>query len=134
MPLKKHLRPEFLNRIDDMIIFNQLQREDIHKIIDIELDKLYKRIIDLGYAVSMTDKAKDFIADKGYDEKYGARPLKRAIQKYVEDPLAEEIINANLVEGDTIKIDFDKKDEKIIIDIEKGSGKTKEEPSQKKED
>jgi ATP-dependent Clp protease ATP-binding subunit ClpC len=123
--LKKAFAPEFLNRIDDMIIFNSLSKADIHKIIDIELAKLYKRIEDLGYGIKMTEKAKDYIADKGYDEKYGARPLNRAIQKYIEDPLAEEIINAKLEEGDTIKIDFNKKDEKIIVDIQKGKSSPK---------
>lgn len=126
--LKKAFAPEFLNRIDDMIVFNSLKHEDIHKIIDIELAKLYKRIEELSYSIKMTEKAKDYIAEKGYDEKYGARPLNRAIQKFIEDPLAEEIINTNLKEGDTIKIDYNKKDDKIIIDIEKGkaSGKKKE--------
>jgi len=123
--LKKAFAPEFLNRIDDMIIFNSLKREDIHKIIDIELAKLYARIEDLGYKVEMTEKAKDYIAEKGYDEKYGARPLNRAIQKFVEDPLAEEIINSHLKEGDLIKIDFNKKDEEIVINIEKGKASKK---------
>ncbi|HIP36742.1 MAG TPA: ATP-dependent Clp protease ATP-binding subunit [Crocinitomix sp.] len=126
--LKKAFAPEFLNRIDDMIIFNSLKREDIHKIIDIELAKLYKRIEDLGYKVKMTEKAKDYIAEKGYDEKYGARPLNRAIQKYIEDPLAEEIINANIKEGDTINIDFN---EKIIINIEKGKTSDKKKETKK---
>lgn len=121
--LKKAFSPEFLNRIDDMIVFNSLQKEDIHQIIDIELVKLYGRINDLGYHIKITDPAKDHIADKGYDEKFGARPLKRAIQKFIEDPLAEEIINSTLTEGDTIKIDLDKKKEEIIISIDKGKKK-----------
>ncbi len=115
--LKKAFAPEFLNRIDDMIIFNSLKREDIHQIIDIELAKLYKRIEELGYAVKMTEKAKDYIAEKGYDEKYGARPLNRAIQKFVEDPLAEEIINSNISEGDTINIDFSKDKNDLVVNI-----------------
>ncbi|MCZ4237974.1 ATP-dependent Clp protease ATP-binding subunit ClpC, partial [Staphylococcus equorum] len=88
--------------IDDVMVFNALEREDIHKIIDIELDKLFIRISDLGYELKLTEKAKDFIADKGFDKQYGARPLNRAIQKYIEDALAEEIINSSLHEGDTI--------------------------------
>ena len=104
--LRKAFSPEFLNRVDDMIMFKSLKREDIHRIIDIELEKLLLRIGNLGYHVSCSDAAKDFIVDKGYDEKFGARPLKRAIQKYIEDPLAEEIINANLQEGDTIALDY----------------------------
>ena len=105
--LPEFFAPEFLNRIDDMIIFHSLTRENIHKIIDLELFKLFARIQDLGYSASMSEKAKDFIVDKGYDEKFGARPLKRAIQKYIEDPLAEEIVKNNLSEGDTIVIDIE---------------------------
>ncbi len=129
--LKKAFAPEFLNRIDDMIIFNSLNREHIHQIIDIELAKLYKRIEDLGYHVKMTESAKDYIAEKGYDEKYGARPLNRAIQKYVEDPLAEEIINAKLKDGDSILIDYNKKDDKVVIDIEKGKTSNKKKETKK---
>ena len=125
--LKKTFAPEFLNRIDDVVIFNSLNREDIHQIIDIELKKLYSRIEELGYGIEITDKAKDFISNKGFDEKYGARPLKRAIQKYVEDPLAEEIINSKLEEGDTIKIDLKKDTSEISIKIKKGKKPTTEE-------
>ncbi|WGH76915.1 ATP-dependent Clp protease ATP-binding subunit [Tenacibaculum tangerinum] len=118
--LKKSFAPEFLNRIDDIVIFNSLEREDIHKIIDIELDKLLKRIDDLGYKLTLSEKAKDYIADKGFDKQYGARPLKRAIQKYIEDALAEEIVSSKLDEGDSIFMDLDEKDEKLLITIEKG--------------
>jgi ATP-dependent Clp protease ATP-binding subunit ClpC len=104
--LKKTFSPEFLNRLDDVIVFNSLTREDIHNIIDISLGKLLKRIISIGYKLELTDKAKDFLADKGYDQQYGARPLNRAIQKYVEDPLAEEILGGSMVEGDTILVDY----------------------------
>ena len=121
--LRKAFAPEFLNRIDDMIIFHSLTRESIHKIIDLELVKLFERISVLGYHASMTEKAKDFIVDKGYDEKFGARPLKRAIQKYIEDPLAEEIIKANLHEGDTIVLDIDEANTALKISIEKGKTK-----------
>ncbi|WP_224490146.1 ATP-dependent Clp protease ATP-binding subunit [Robertkochia flava] len=117
--LKKAFAPEFLNRIDDVVVFNPLEREDIHKIIDIELDKLFRRIQGLGYHLSLTDKAKDYIADKGFDKQYGARPLKRAIQKYIEDALAEEIITAKLTEGDSIKMDLDKKKDELTIKITK---------------
>ena len=88
-------------------MFNALEKEDIHSIIDIELDKLLQRIADLGYTLHLSDKAKDYIAEKGFDKKYGARPLKRAIQKYIEDALAEEIVNSKLSEGDTIAMDLD---------------------------
>ncbi|MDC8004131.1 ATP-dependent Clp protease ATP-binding subunit [Aureisphaera galaxeae] len=117
--LKKAFAPEFLNRVDDVMVFNVLEREHIHKIIDIELNKLFGRISDLGYDLKLTEKAKDYIADKGFDKDYGARPLKRAIQKYIEDALAEEIINSNLKEGDTITMDLDEKTEELKIQIKK---------------
>ena len=117
--LKKSFAPEFLNRIDDVIIFNALERKDIHAIIDIELEKLLLRISDLGYQLKLSDEAKDFIVDKGFDRQYGARPLKRAIQKYVEDALAEEIVNSNLNENDTIYLDLDKGKNELKIKIDK---------------
>ncbi|MFV8282279.1 ATP-dependent Clp protease ATP-binding subunit [Christiangramia marina] len=117
--LKKAFAPEFLNRIDDVVIFNGLEREDIHKIIDIELAKLFGRIQGLGYDLTLTDKAKDFIADKGFDRQYGARPLNRAIQKYIEDALAEEIVTSNLKEGDKITMDLDEEKSELTIDIQK---------------
>lgn len=117
--LRKAFSPEFLNRVDDMIIFKTLSRESIHKIIDIELEKLHDRIKGMGYFVESTEKAKDFILEKGYDEKFGARPMKRAIQKFIEDPLAEEIINANLVEGDTILLDHEEGKEELKVTIKK---------------
>ncbi|MBN9293716.1 MAG: ATP-dependent Clp protease ATP-binding subunit [Flavobacteriia bacterium] len=115
--LRKAFSPEFLNRIDDMIMFKSLGREEIHKIIDIELGKLYGRIKNLGYGIELTEKAKDFIVDKGYDERFGARPLKRAIQKYIEDPLAEEIIKANLVEGNNILMDVNDDNTGLVVKI-----------------
>jgi len=121
--LKKAFAPEFLNRIDDVIVFNALEKEDIGKIIDIEMVKLIDRIKDLGYTLKLTDKAKDYIADKGFDKQYGARPLNRAIQKYVEDALAEEIINSKIQEGDTITMDLDEKNDALSIKI-KSSSKT----------
>ena len=106
--LKKAFAPEFLNRIDDVILFNSLEKEDIHKIIDIELKALFGRVDEMGYNLKIDGASKDFIAEKGFDSNFGARPLKRAIQKYLEDALAEEIINAHLEEGDTIKVSLDK--------------------------
>ena len=105
--LKKSFAPEFLNRIDDVVIFESLERESIHKIIDIELRNLFHRVEKMGYKMEISEKAKDFIVEKGWDAQFGARPLKRAIQKYVEDTLAEEIIRANLKEGALLMIDFD---------------------------
>ncbi len=116
--LKKTFAPEFLNRIDDIIIFNPLEKEHIRKIIDIELQKLYKRIEEAGYELKITEKAKDFLAEKGYDKQYGARPLKRAIQKYVEDTLAEEILDAHLKEGGKVILDYDEKNDKLKVIIE----------------
>ena len=113
--LKKTFAPEFLNRIDDVVVFNQLEREHIHQIIDIELDKLIDRIENIGYQLTLTEQAKDYITDKGFDSNYGARPLKRAIQKYVEDALAEEIVNHNIKEGDNIKMDYDKTKDQLTI-------------------
>ena len=117
--LKKAFAPEFLNRVDDVIVFNALDRKEIHQIIDIELRKLYSRIKSLGYFLELSDKAKDFISDKGFDKEYGARPLKRAIQKYIEDALAEEIITANISEGDRIFMDIEEGKEELTIKIEK---------------
>jgi len=104
--LRKAFSPEFLNRLDDVIVFNSLSREDIHVIIDITLSKVFARILALGYAIELTDKAKDFLAEKGYDAQYGARPLNRAIQKYLEDPIAEEILRGDVLQGDTIIADY----------------------------
>lgn len=113
--LRRTFSPEFLNRIDDIIIFNNLEREDIHKIIDIEMKQLYARVRNLNYEIVVTTEAKDFLVDKGWDPQFGARPLKRAIQKYVEDALAEEIIRTKLNPGDVIIIDFDKEKDEIVI-------------------
>ena len=125
--LKKAFAPEFINRIDDIIYFNSLGREEIHKIIDIELKGLFARVKAMGYGVEMDEKAKDFLVKKGWDEQYGARPLRRAIQRYVEDDLADGMIAAEghdcvflavILPGDTVKITAD--DEKIAFEIEKG--------------
>jgi len=117
--LKKSFAPEFLNRIDDVVIFNALEREDIHKIIDIELKQLYDRIKSMGYHVVITSRAKDYIVEKGWDAQFGARPLKRAIQKYVEDTLAEEIIKTKLSPDDIITVDYIPEKDEIIISITK---------------
>ena len=117
--LKKAFAPEFLNRIDDVIVFNALEKHDIDKIIDIEMDKLYARVKDLGYTLQLSEKAKDYIAEKGFDKQFGARPLKRAIQKYVEDALAEEIITSKIHEGDQIYMDLDESNQELTIEIKK---------------
>ena len=115
--LNRAFSPEFLNRIDDIVMFDQLDKESIFKIIDLELSGFYKRVETLGYHLTITDDAKNFIAEKGYDIQFGARPLKRAIQKYLEDELAEMIIRATVQEGDTIVVDFDKENQKIESSI-----------------
>jgi ATP-dependent Clp protease ATP-binding subunit ClpC len=117
--LKKAFAPEFLNRIDDVIVFNSLEKHDIDKIIDIEMEKLILRVKDLGYTLNVSEKAKDFIAEKGFDKQFGARPLKRAIQKYVEDALAEEIITSKIHEGDIIFMDLANEALELNITIEK---------------
>ncbi len=127
--LKRTFAPEFLNRIDDIVIFDSLNRDHIHKIIDIELRSLYKRVKDLGYSIELTDKAKDFIVDKGWDAQFGARPLKRAIQKYIEDPLAEEIIKSTVAEKDHIVMDFTDGKEELEISITKEKEHPKELPA-----
>ena len=119
--LKKAFAPEFLNRIDDVIMFNSLEKEHIHKIIDVELVHLYKRVTELGYKLLLSNEAKDFIADHGYDINFGARPLKRAIQKYLEDPLAEEIIKAELVEGDILEVNLEKETGTLKITVIKST-------------
>lgn len=128
--LRKTFSPEFLNRLDDVIIFNSLQREHIHKIIDLLLETVFARIEGLGYKVELTEDAKDFLAEKGYDPQYGARPLHRAIQKYLEDPVAEEILKAEVQEGDIILVSHKEKEENLILTLKKGS-EGKEEKEQK---
>ncbi len=124
--LKRAFAPEFLNRIDDVIVFNSLSKENIFKIIDIELHALFSRVQSLGYDVVLTDAAKEFIAEKGYDSQFGARPLKRAIQKYLEDPIAEEILKGELTDGDTMEVDYDTESGEIKI-AGKVKGKKKKE-------
>ncbi len=115
--LNKAFAPEFLNRVDDIVMFDQLSKESIFKIIDLELKGLYKRIKELGYNVELTTEAKEFIADKGYDVQFGARPLKRALQKYVEDEMAEMILRTGIKEGETVLVDFDKELQKIVMSV-----------------
>lgn len=115
--LKKTFSPEFLNRIDDIVIFNALEPKDIRLIVDIELVKLIERVQKLSYEISITDSAKDFIAEKGYDSKFGARPLNRAIQKHVEDLIAENVVNNTLKEQDQIIIDKNEKEDALKLEV-----------------
>ena len=121
--LKKTFAPEFLNRIDDIVIFNSLEKEDIDKIVEIELKGLILRIKKLGYEVSLTPEAKSFISEKGFDKKNGARPLKRSIQKYIEDLLADQIVNNKIAEGDILKIYHQKGDKFLSIKTHSASKK-----------
>ena len=131
--LKRAFAPEFLNRIDDIILFNNLNQEHIFNIIDIEMISVLERIRALGYNVKISNDAKEYIAEKGFDSKFGARPLKRAIQKYFEDPISEEIINSNLDEGDTINVSLNKDKTDLIIKISKPRNKSKKRKSEAKE-
>jgi ATP-dependent Clp protease ATP-binding subunit ClpC len=124
--LKRTFSPEFLNRIDDVIIFNQLDEGHIALIIDIIMKDVLKRLDALGFKLDLKDAAKKFIAEKGYDQQFGARPLHRAIQKYLEDPLAEELLNQKIKEGDTVVADYNEKEGKITFKIEKPSTKKSE--------
>ncbi len=117
--LKRTFSPEFLNRIDDVVVFNALSRENIFNIIDILMKGVSKRLLNLGFSLELTLEAKEFIADKGYDAQFGARPLHRAIQKYLEDPLAEEILNFNIKDGDLLIADLDKESGKLIFRFQK---------------
>jgi ATP-dependent Clp protease ATP-binding subunit ClpC len=125
--LKRAFAPEFLNRVDDVVVFNTLGKEEIFKIIDIELKALFGRVHNLGYEIKLTDAAKDFIADKGFDSNFGARPLKRAIQKYLEDPIAEEILKGDVNEGDVLEIDYNKESDQITVENRSPGKKKKKE-------
>lgn len=127
--LKRTFSPEFLNRIDDVIIFNSLSKEHIYTIIDITMQSVLKRLENLGFSLELTDEAKGFLAEKGYDQQFGARPLHRAIQKYLEDPLAEEILNMNIHNGDVLIADLDKENQKLIFTL-KNSRSSKSEKSE----
>ncbi len=124
--LKRTFSPEFLNRIDDVVIFNSLSKENIFSIIDISMKGVLKRIQNLGYGLELSEDAKTFLADKGYDQQFGARPLHRAIQKYLEDPLAEEILNMNVKPGDVLVVDYDKENDKLFFTVKKEEEKAAE--------
>ena len=128
--LKRTFSPEFLNRIDDVVVFNSLSKENIFNIIDILMKNVSKRLLNLGFSLELTPAAKEFIADKGYDAQFGARPLHRAIQKYLEDPLAEEILNFNIKDGDLLIADLDKESGKIIFNFQKRVEEEAEETKQ----
>lgn len=123
--LKRTFSPEFLNRIDDIVIFNSLSKENIFSIIDILMKGVMKRLANLGFSLSLTEDAKSFLADKGYDVQFGARPLHRALQKYLEDPLAEEILNLNVKAGDVLEADLDKENNKLKFSFKKVETKSK---------
>ncbi len=126
--LRKAFSPEFLNRLDDVIVFNSLEKKDIHRVIDITLKNVFSRISALGYNIELTDKAKDFLSDKGYDPQYGARPLNRAIQKYLEDPVAEEILKGEVSNGDTILADYEGTGETLTLKVRKKKAEKAQDP------
>jgi len=128
--LKRTFSPEFLNRVDDIVIFNSLNKEHIFEIIDILMKGVMKRLVQLGFTLELTEDAKNFIAEKGYDQQFGARPLHRAIQKYLEDPLAEEILNMSIKNGDILIADLDKENAKIKFSL-KERAKEKSEVNEK---
>jgi ATP-dependent Clp protease ATP-binding subunit ClpC len=128
--LKRFFSPEFLNRIDDVIVFNSLEKEDIAKILELSVGELMSRIRQIGFDIKLTDSAKSFLADKGFDADFGARPLNRAIQKYLEDPLAEEILKTEVKDGDILIVDLDAKKEELTFKKEKK--KSKAEPKEEK--
>ncbi len=121
--LKKFFSPEFLNRIDDIIVFNSLGKDEIIHILDLRMAKMLKRIADLGYTINLTKAAKEFLANKGFDPDFGARPLQRALQKYLEEPLAEEVLKGNLKEGSELKVDHKKDSEELSISNVKSKAK-----------
>ena len=123
--LKRTFSPEFLNRIDDVIIFNSLTKENIFMIIDILMASVMKRLENLGFSLELTEEAKSFIADKGYDQQFGARPLHRAIQKYLEDPLAEEILNMNIKAGDLLLADLNKVEGRLEFTLKEQQAQAK---------
>jgi ATP-dependent Clp protease ATP-binding subunit ClpC len=123
--LKRTFSPEFLNRIDDVVIFNSLTKENIFSIIDILMKGVLKRLANLGFGLELTEDAKSFLADKGYDAQFGARPLHRAIQKYLEDPLAEEILNMHVKAGDFLIVDLDKEKDKLKFSFKNIEEKSK---------
>lgn len=126
--LKRFFSPEFLNRIDDVIVFNSLEKDSIEKILELEVNKLVKRIEGVGFKIVLKQAAKDFLVEKGYDKDFGARPLNRAIQKYLEDPLAEELLKSSIADGDIVEVDFDKKTSAITF---KNSKPKKEKQAEK---
>jgi ATP-dependent Clp protease ATP-binding subunit ClpC len=127
--LKKKFAPEFLNRVDDVIMFNSLDKEDINKIIKIELDGLIKRVEKMEFNLEITEGAVEYIANEGFDQEYGARPLKRAIQKHVEDVLTEEIIQHNPEKGSRMILDYNKEDDKMVVNFEKKKKVTRKKKS-----
>ena len=129
--LKKFFSPEFLNRIDDVIIFNSLEQAHINEILDIQIDQLLDRISSAGFEIKLSKAAKTFLSEKGYDKDFGARPLKRAIQKYLEDPMAEEILKSKISSGDTVQVDLDKKNEVLKFKTTKLTKATKSQEEKK---
>jgi ATP-dependent Clp protease ATP-binding subunit ClpC len=115
--LKKFFKPEFLNRLDDVIVFNPLEKEHIFQIFDVEIMGLKNRITNIGYTLEISEKMKEYVVNEGYDADNGARPLKRSIEKNIEDPISEELLKGDIKEGETLFVDY--VDDKIVVSIKK---------------
>ena len=115
--LKKQFPPEFLNRLDDIVIFDYLKVEEIRQIVNLEIDKLKLRMMELGYSLKLTKSIKDYLVTVGHEEEYGARPLNRAIQKHVEDPISEEVLKGNVKKGETIVLSYSKVKDKVEVRV-----------------
>ncbi|MDD5497559.1 MAG: AAA family ATPase, partial [Atribacterota bacterium] len=115
--LREHFKPEFLNRVDEIIIFNRLEKEHIIQIVDIQLEILRKRLKEKNIELEVSSKVKEILAERGFDPQYGARPLKRTIQKYIQDPLALQILEGKIKENDKVKVEFDEKQKEIVFKI-----------------
>ena len=115
--MKKRFNPEFINRLDDIIVFNKLSKEDISKILEVHLGFLKDRMLEMGYTIKVTKSAKDLVMEKGYSDKYGARPMNRAISNYLEDAIAEEMLRSDVKKGSSLSLRYDKKTNKIKVKV-----------------
>jgi len=126
---KGYFKPEFLNRLDELCVFHLLEKKDLRSIVDLEIGKLKARLAEKGIGITLNDTARDFIIEKGYDADYGARPMRRAVERYLEDPLADSILRADIEDGDTVKVGFSKKNKELTFKTSKG--KDKKQPAKK---
>ena len=123
---KGHFKPEFLNRLDELVVFHLLEKKDLRAIVDLEIGKLATRLKEKGLDITLDDDARDFIIEKGYDSEYGARPMRRAVERYLEDPLAESLLRADIKDGDTVEVGFEKEKKKLTFNTLQGKGQKEE--------